>query len=178
MVIDTKNMNLKNKFTRATVLLLLIFSIAAGSINAQSVKRQVISSYGSSSVTEKISVSQTAGQSYNTTSSSENKTAVLQGFQQPNKFIIEPIENADEFELELGIFPNPAEYSFTINSNTEIETAKLKVFDANGRLISGIEINNFSSHEMICSDWAPGVYLISVADQNNNSKTLRLIISK
>jgi hypothetical protein len=155
-----------------------MFSVAASSLNAQSVKRQVISSYGSSSVTEKTSISQTAGQSYNTTASSENKTAVLQGFQQPNKFIIEPIENADEFELELGIFPNPAEYSFTINSDTEIETAKLNVFDANGRLISGKEIKNFSSYEMQCSDWAPGVYLISVSDQNNNSKTLRLIISK
>jgi hypothetical protein len=171
-------MNLKTKLFLVSLLSLLIFSVAASSLSAQSVKRQVISSYGSSSVTENTSVSQTAGQSYNTTASSENKTAVLQGFQQPNKFIIEPIENADEFELELGIFPNPAEYSFTINSDTEIETAKLNVFDANGRIISGMEINNFISYEMQCSDWAPGVYLISIADQNNNSKTLRLIISK
>lgn len=171
-------MNLKINFTRALFIFLLMFSVAASSLSAQSVKRQVISSYGSSTVTEKTSVSQTAGQSYNTTASSENKTAVLQGFQQPNKFIIEPIENADEFELQLEIFPNPAEYSFTINSDTEIETAKLSVFDANGRLISGKEINKFSSYEMQCSDWAPGVYLISIADQNNNSKTVRLIISK
>lgn len=171
-------MNLKINFTRAIFLFLLVFSVSASSLSAQSVKRQVISSYGSSSVTEKTSVSQTAGQSYNTTASSENETAVLQGFQQPNKFIIEPIENAEEIELELGIFPNPAEYSFTINSDTEIETAYLNIFDANGRLVSGTEIKNFVSYEMQCSDWAPGVYLISVADQNKNSKTLRLIISK
>jgi hypothetical protein len=171
-------MNLKIKFTRATFLFLLMFSVAASSLNAQSVKRQVISSYGSSTVTEKTSVSQTAGQSYNTTALSEDKTGILQGFQQPNKFIIEAIENADEFELQLGIFPNPAAYSFTINSDTEIETANISVFDANGRKISDNEIKNFSSYEMQCSDWAPGVYLISIADQNNNSKTLRLIISK
>jgi hypothetical protein len=119
-------MNLTINFTRATFLFLLIFIVATNSLNAQSVKRQVISSYGSSSVTEKTSVSQTAFQSYNTTALSEDKTGILQGFQQPNKFIIEPIENADEFELQLGIFPNPAAYSFTINSDTEIENCKTK----------------------------------------------------
>lgn len=164
---------------KTTILSLLFLIItAASSLQAQTIQRQCISAYGSSSKVGNATISQTAGQSFNTLSSSENKTAVLQGFQQPNKFIIEDITDPKENNLLIGIFPNPAIYSVTLTSEVEIANAEIRIFDANGRIISNEKISNFSSCEINCQDWSAGTYLITVSDGGLNTKTLRLIITK
>jgi Secretion system C-terminal sorting domain len=144
---------------------------------AQSIKRQAISSYGSAGVVGSVLISQTAGQAFNTTVSSEN-TTISPGFQQPNIFSLEEISAPAVKNLNVLVYPNPATSSITIASNEEIENSIIQVTDMNGRFILSQKVQNLSSHNINCASWISGVYLITIFDSMKNSKTLRLIISK
>jgi len=144
---------------------------------AQSIKRQCISSYGSSVVTENILISSTAGQSFNTAVSSAAVT-VSQGFQQPNTFSLKEISNPALNNLNLLVYPNPASRSITITSEKEIEQSVIQVTDINGKYLFSEKVPNLLSHTINCASWVNGVYLITIYDSLQNTKTLRLIISK
>lgn len=145
---------------------------------SQSVKRQCIPSFGTTGITDSISFEQTAGQSYITTSFSSDKSAILQGFQQPNTFSVEDISSLSLKNLNLSIFPNPASYSITIKSDKEIEQSFIQVIDINGKYILSENINNLIEYVIFCDSWVNGVYLITIKDSQQNSKTFKLIISK
>lgn len=144
---------------------------------AQSIKRQVISSYGAVGVTDNVLISQTAGQAFNTTVSSDN-TTVTAGFQQPNIFSLEEISAPAVKNLNVMVYPNPARQSITIASTEEIEKSIIQVTDVNGRSILSQKVVNLLSHNINCATWANGVYFITINDSKRSSKTLRLIISK
>lgn len=143
---------------------------------AQSLKRQAISSYGSSGVTENIVISQTAGQSFHTAVGSIGVT-VAQGFQQPVLFEVKEIGGAVFKNLNVQVYPNPASRSVTITSEEEIEKSVISVSDINGKHLLSEKIPNLTSHTIDCASWANGVYLITIFDSKQNTKTLRLIIS-
>jgi len=161
----------------------LWYGIFAGFISltnetyAQSIKRQCISSYGSSVLIENVLIGQTAGQSFNTDMSSAGVT-VSQGFQQPNIFSLKEIGDLSSKNLNLLVYPNPASHSITITSENEIEQSLIRVADINGKYLLSEKVPNLSSHTMNCASWANGVYLITIQDSQQNTKTLRLIISK
>ncbi|MEP7322571.1 MAG: T9SS type A sorting domain-containing protein [Saprospiraceae bacterium] len=144
---------------------------------AQSIKRQAISSYGSVGAVENVLISQTAGQAFNTTVSSDN-TTVISGFQQPSIFTLEEITAPAVKNLNVTVYPNPARQSITIASTEEIEKSSILVTDVNGRSILSQKVVNLLSHNINCASWANGVYLITINDSKRSSKTLRLIISK
>jgi len=145
---------------------------------SQSVKRQCIPSFGSTGTADSISFEQTAGQSYFTAGYSEDNTAILQGFQQPKTFYIEDVSSSSLKNLELSVFPNPADYSFTIKSDEEIEQSFIQVVDINGKYVFSEKVTNLLIHDISCDAWVNGIYLITISDSDQNSKTLRLIISK
>ncbi|MEO5582682.1 MAG: T9SS type A sorting domain-containing protein [Saprospiraceae bacterium] len=154
------------------------FLIALPCFNyAQSIKRQVISSYGSSGITENVLISQTAGQAFSTIVSTDH-AIVTAGFQQPNIFLIEEISTPAFNHLNVLVYPNPARQSITIASSEEIEKSTIQVTDINGQSILSQKVMNLLSHNINCAAWANGVYLITIYDSKRNSKTLRLIISK
>lgn len=160
-------------------LCVLLLILAYTNSSAQSVKRQSISSYGSVYAADKLNVSQTAGQSYNTTSSSEKKEAILQGFQQPNTFLIEEVTSDIPQELNLIVYPNPATYSVTLKSDTEMEQSLIQVTDISGKQIYTEKVSNMSQHSINCEMWTNGIYLITITDGlKKTRKTVRLIISK
>lgn len=144
---------------------------------AQSIKRQSISSYGSSVVTENVLIGQTAGQSYHT-AVSVNGITVSPGFQQPQLFSLKEIGDPVFRTLDVLVYPNPASHSITISSETEIKQSIIRVTDVNGKYLLSEKVPNLFSYTMNCASWANGVYLITIQDSLKNSKTLRLIISK
>lgn len=156
--------------------LFLAFSTLSYVCGAQSIKRQAISSYGSSGVTENILFGQTAGQSFHTALSNIGVT-VSQGFQQPVLFIVKEIGDPIIKNLTLLIYPNPASHSVTITSEEDIEQSVITVRDINGKYLISEKVPNLRSHTIHCGSWANGVYLITISDSKRNMKTLRLIIS-
>ena len=157
---------------------LVFFTMQPNYNYAQSVKRQTISSYGSVVLTDNLIVGQTAGQSYSTKGCIENSTTLLQGFQQPNTFIVEEINAPSLKNLNLSVYPNPASYSITITGDEMIEQPSIYVQDINGKVIFSENAPDLLMHTINCDSWENGIYLITITDSNKNSKTLRLIISK
>jgi len=145
---------------------------------AQSVKRQCISSYGSVVLTDSLIIAQTVGQCYNTKGSSENSTAILQGFQQPNTFSIDDITSNSLKNLNFSVYPNPASFSFTIQSEEEIEQSYIQVVDINGKYVFSEKVLNLRLHSINCEAWVNGIYFITIHDLAQNSKSLKLIINK
>ncbi|MDI1353633.1 MAG: hypothetical protein PSX36_01855, partial [bacterium] len=83
--------------------LLLCFFITPVFMNAQSIKRESISSTGNSSSSSGVSLSQTVGQPYHTGTKQSDNTAYHPGFQQ-SIFRTELISST----VEAKIVPNPA----------------------------------------------------------------------
>lgn len=157
------------------LLLLIIISVDA---EAQSIKRQCISSYGASVTSGNATFMQTVGQPYNTLSFRETNISVLLGFQQPASFKVEPLNSKLTKSLNLAIYPNPAAYSITINSNEIIDKPIINVTDMNGKSIFTEELSELSSHTINCAAWRNGIYLITVSDKNHNKSLLKLMINK
>lgn len=168
--------NLLNKNWLGYLFFAAILSLPLNSY-AQSIKRQTISSYGSSVVTENILIGQTAGQSYHT-AVSVGGTTVSPGFQQPQLFSLKEIGDPVFRTLDVMVYPNPASHSITISSENEIEQSIIRVTDVNGKYLLSAKVPKLLSYDMNCAAWANGVYLITIQDSQKNTKTLRLIISK
>ena len=168
------NLIIKLKSFIGVFVILIPLTIA---VHAQSIKRQSVSSYGSSSITENVLISQTAGQSFNTDVSLIGVT-VSQGFQQPITYSVKDISTPAIQNLNISIYPNPTRNSVTISSKEEIERAFIAVSDINGKYFFSEKVPNLSTHTIYIGSWSNGVYLITIYDSANNKKTLRLIISK
>jgi hypothetical protein len=163
---------------RPFLFILLLFFISFNSVG-QSVKRQVISSYGGSISDETITISQSAGQAYQTNASYEESTSVLPGFQQPVIFKVEEIDDDMEKQINMKVYPNPADYSVTIEIEEFIENSHIYVKDISGRLIYSHKVSEMQVFELNCTAWANGIYVISVSDISNNLKaSVKLIIQK
>ncbi len=144
---------------------------------AQSIKRQCISSYGSSGVTENVFIGQTVGQPFNTSLGS-NSITVSQGFQQSNNFVVEEFSGPALNNLNVSVFPNPTSRSITIASKEALETSYIQVTDINGKRLFSEKVPNLIHHTINCSSWVNGVYMITIFDSFQNNKTLKLLISK
>ena len=170
-----KNSLLRNMLFYSISILLLWLPYSS---YAQAVKRQCISSYASFAEYNNVLAGQTAGQSYFTLSFSDNKSAVLQGFQQPVSYIVHSTESVPTLVDGFRIFPNPANYSFTIQSREEISSASVLVSDINGRNIVSEEIPSLTDHEIICETWESGIYFVTLYINNRNIQTQKIIILK
>lgn len=145
---------------------------------AQSVRRQCISSYGGGVSSENIGIYQTGGQSYSTSSSSANGFTILPGFQQPVSFKIENIISENLSRLNLTVFPNPAVYSLSIKSSEVIENARIQVLDIQGKVMLSNTVSQLQNYKIDCETWVNGTYFINVSDGNQNKSSLKLIIEK
>lgn len=160
---------------KTTILIFAITSLSMGSMHAQSIKRQVISPIGGNGLAGSVYVQQTAGQSYNTNSFSGSEFSIRQGFQQPSVFNAEIIENKN---ISLGLFPNPAVYSVTLESSELVEVANISVSDVTGKLIYMEKAENFMSKTINCSEWVNGTYFITITGNRGEKSTSKLIINK
>jgi len=147
---------------------------------AQSVKRQSISSYGAANHEgNNVMVSSTAGQCYNSTGLTTSEISLLPGFQQSITFSVEEVIHPEPFRtLNLTAFPNPATYAVTLHSAEELTLSIIRVIDSNGREVFYDKVNALNSYSIDCGNWNNGIYFITVTDDADHFKTLKLIISK
>lgn len=151
-------------------LVLLVFLSEAG---AQTLKRESVSSSGSSVIINGASLQQTIGQPYGTNSNYGNKTRFNPGFQQP-VFRIETIKTT----INAKVFPNPASNQVTIETLKMLENVLVQIMDMNGKLVLNEKLNEFSSYAINCSDWSNGMYLITLSDAKSDLYSSKLIISR
>lgn len=157
-------------YTGFIMVLLTSFSFS------QTVIRQSISSYGTTTTGNDHYYAQTIGQSYNT-QSTENIN-VMQGFIQPVSLKIEKVPQNDAEELEIKIFPIPSRYSVTLKSSVALKEAVITISNVQGNIMYDQKIQSLEEHVINCSSWATGVYLLRIQDDNNKKSVSKLIISK
>ncbi len=171
-----KNLKFQGKIPSGFYLILLV-CIPLNN-QAQSVKRHCISSYGTIVITNNASFEQTVGQPYSTAFCSGNETAVLQGFQQPAVYRVEPVNSELLKLMNVNVYPNPAVASVTIQSDGVIDNAIIRVTDINGRLILSELAIQLQMYDINCAAWGNGIYIITVCDKNQNISTFKLTITK
>jgi len=76
--------------------------------------------------------------------------------------------------IEFSLYPNPAKDFINIESPKTISS--VAVMDITGKVV--INVNNLKNNRINISDLLPGVYMVSVKDNNDNVSTQRLIISE
>lgn len=158
-------------FNMGVVLMLVSFNGYS-----QTIARQSISSYGTTSSKDGHWYAQTIGQAYNT-QNVENSN-VTQGFLQPVSYKIEAVVQNDFKALEIKVFPNPSQYQITIKSTEVLKEASIIISNIQGNIIYEQKIQNEKEHVINCSSWASGTYLIKIQDDNNKQSVSKLIISK
>jgi len=142
---------------------------------SQTIARQSVSSYGSTSSADGHSYSQTVGQSYNTVNLKDTK--VTQGFLQPVSYKIEKVIQDPNIALEISVFPNPAHHNVFLKSKEVLKEAFILVSDIKGSIIYNQKIQSVKEHTIDCSLWASGIYIIKIQDDNNKQSVNKLIIS-
>lgn len=173
-----KTFTLHNQIAKILLLCLFIFSNSSF-LQAQSIKRESISSYGATGVIDKLLIEQTAGQPYFTyNEATGNNISVLSGFQQPN---ILKLTNKNEEVLkisDISVFPNPAKSTATIHSEELIESSTIHIRSVLGKTVLLEKVENLHRYKINCSNWEDGIYFITIGDDKNNLATLKLIIFK
>jgi len=156
-------------------LLILGFGLWFGVLNAQSIMRQSIASGGANSQQKSgISVGQTIGQPYATTSVYGSDITYHPGFQQPNSNFISTSNIAND----LFLFPNPASTSTTIKSESTLTNALFEVRDIAGKLVFQTKISVLSTYNLNLEGFSNGFYTVVITDEQNNLYSTKLIVSK
>lgn len=143
---------------------------------SQTIARQSISSYGTTTSKDGHSYEQTIGQAYNTQNVENNN--VSQGFIQPLSYKIEKVIQNDFEALDIKVFPNPSQYRITLQSANVLKEAFISISNIQGNTIYQQKNQNLREHVINCSSWAIGIYLLKVLDDNNKQSVSKLIISK
>ena len=147
-------------------------------LQAQSLQRQGISSYGSTGLTGNSTIMQTVGQPYNTSASYGSGTSVLPGFLQPVVFEIKDVTPELIRKLNLNVYPNPATYYVTLESMESIENPFIRVMNMQGKTVLDHRVDNLQQYTINCETWPNGIYVITVSDGNQLLSSLKLIIKK
>ncbi len=173
-------MNKKIIFSlKIPLLVFLFFGVLVPYVNqAQSLKRQCISSYATIVTSEGVTICQTAGQPFGSATMNEYKNQTLIGFQQPIVFRVEKMNPETLKNLKLAIYPNPATYQVAIQAERLIENSNIQVTDLNGKLVMSEKVARLETYHINCENWANGIYIITLSDQDKNRSSLKLIISK
>lgn len=144
--------------------------LSLGALQAQSLSRQVIGSMGAYSEAANLSLSATAGQvSFATVI--EDSLTLLQGFQQPDGFILASNVALVPLVVDYKIYPNPTTDLLKINMNSNGPLAlKVSLADINGRAIPSFnkELHGFGNLQtnLKLGQLPSGIYLIQIRDQN------------
>lgn len=85
----------------------------------------------------------------------------------------------DENELQntFNIYPNPASTYLQINTNFQSNNNTVEIFNQTGQIVARENINA-SNSSIDISNLAAGIYIISLVDNNGNSKRKKLIINR
>ena len=145
------------------IFLTLIFLVTP-TINAQTLTRSVIGSFGNSTTNDGITLQQSVGQPALVNNVNVDGTGLRQGFQQPISFIEE------QNELNVTLYPNPnqGEFSFIVEEDTEIKL-QYQLFDQQGKLIFQGKTDSNLLTPISIQQPSPGMYHLKVSDGTKNS---------
>ncbi|EAQ41062.1 T9SS type A sorting domain-containing protein [Polaribacter sp. MED152] len=150
------------------ILLLFILSFSISTFS------QTTNSSSGGTATGNGSATYTVGQTIYTTNIGNNGS-VSQGIQQSLEIFV--LSNKDFKELNLNAFtyPNPTKDKITLEiSNVDLQNLSYVMYDIKGRtLLKGV-IKGKSTNIMM-KDYAAGVYLLKVNQQNKELKTFKVI---
>lgn len=118
-------------------------------------------------------IQQTVGQPYSTTTRYEDNITYRPGFQQPI-FKVNLIHST----INMDVYPNPATNWVTLNSSKTLLNVHIQVVDITGKLIVEEKLDEFKTYTINCQEWGNGMYVISLADDTNNSYSSKLVILK
>lgn len=155
---------------------ILLFICAFGLLHvceAQSVKRQSIGTIGTTYHSDKITIQQSVGHAYQTQPYYKGNSELLPGFIQPSGYALSFISST--FDVQIGVFPNPATKSISFIADKNLENLTIAVFNQSGKLIYRDNINSLTSYTLDCSQWAGGFYLLHLKDNTGNSYQAKLI---
>ncbi|MGM0581294.1 MAG: T9SS type A sorting domain-containing protein [Bacteroidota bacterium] len=160
------------KFTlsKMTFLFLSAFLFLNGMAQAQSVKRQVISSMGSSGI-DNTQVNYTVGQAYGTNVFKIKELSFRPGFQQANQEL--ESHKVQKIPFSFKAYPNPANQSFSIGHDSNKEIISMKVYSINGSDFYSIDGN---PQKIDCSNWEEGLYIISLTNESGSISTSKINI--
>lgn len=154
------------------IALILILSSVGFS---QGIARQSINSIGGSYSVGNTLIQSSVGQPYQT-QVNDGSTEVRPGFIQSNSMRIENI--AEETDIDMTVYPNPAIESFTIQSDEDYEDVSIQVVASTGEVIELINVKDFREHNINCSSWKNGTYFITVLTKDGKRNNSKLIITK
>ena len=141
-------------------------------LNAQ----ETISSTGGEASGDGGSVSYTIGQLVYSTLTGTNNNSIFQGVQLPFEIsVVSGISEADEINLEVLVYPNPAT-DFVILKIDDVAEDQYMAFmyNINGRLIKNIEITD-SETQIVMHDLISSIYFIKVIKDEKEVKVFKII---
>jgi hypothetical protein len=68
------------------------------------------------------------------------------------------------------IFPNPVQNQLNIQSNLNLENAKIFIRDMNGRSVYESNVNGIGNIRVPVSNLAPGVYSVTISESNKSTQ--------
>ncbi len=161
--------------------LLVIWPFITNTGNAQSIKRQCISSYGVGGTIHGTYFNQTIGQPFLTSTFQSSDLRINPGFQQSIFYRVNE-ERPEEVETTvLNVYPNPAQTTINIAFINNIpEKFYIKVVDMNGRVMFDKYFIETGTKTIDCNEWTEGFYVVSVFDQEQQKyyKSKVLIIKQ
>lgn len=140
---------------------------------SQSVMPQVTAAAGGQGQTAQHSLNWTVGESVITTVSNGSNT-LTQGFHQPGLTVVTIPDNNNLNGVILH-YPNPVAEELVLDlSKLTFNSAICRIYDANGKLVSDIQVNKAMS-KVSFNGFAAGQYTVSVLVDNNKTQNFSII---
>ncbi len=158
------------------LLALTLLIVVAGQSAAQSVNRQSISPIGSSLREGTLYLSSTVGQPYHTAGGVSQGMTIRPGFQQSPRIRFDHSETRELHALSLAYYPNPAQDQIVLESKDELTQVRIRILDHQGRMINEQKLARMRQHQIDCSRWLPGNYLLAIEDSAGKKQTIKINI--
>lgn len=152
------------------------FLIAFATCKAQQIIRSSFSCLGNSVTETNFRYRHTVGQPSNTMLFSGEDVILRQGFQQP--FSSQKSKRLNDLSFEFSFYPNPANKSIEIKSNSINPINHIIIKDAQGRICKMIKEPFLSRKIIEISDLSNGVYFITLKQNNYFSFSQKLVVLK
>lgn len=158
---------------KSQILLCFIILFNLGyNVNAQSIKRSSINSFGSIALNGGLKLSQSVGQSSAVQIKSNNKIQLRQGFQQA----INLSYYNSRSSLDINVYPNPTQNNINISFDNDRQSIfSYYLYDSQGRICQ-FEEENKSKNIQLKNNLTPGVYTIRVLVENKVGVSSLIII--
>lgn len=76
----------------------------------------------------------------------------------------------------VSIYPNPVKDHFTIELNNHELMKQAEVINMEGRVVESLAIHALSKVNVKVNDWVPGINMLKVTTNNNETYTHKILI--